>query len=456
MGASGGAHETRGDLCRPRLSNTSRAVLPHPGGASDVPFIVMAKPVGPICNLSCHYCYYLHKTSLFPRGERYRMSDEVLEAYVRGFIETSQGPLVHFVWHGGEPTLAGIDFYRRAVELQRRFLPQGWSCLNSLQTNGTLLNDAWCAFLGKQRFAVGISIDGPAHLHDASRPDHAGRPTHARVMRAFHLLRAHGIDPDVLCTLNALTATAPLDVYQFLLDEGVRWVQFIPVVERTPEGGVSARSVDPEAMGEFLCTVYDRWVRHDLHRIAVQGFLECLLVWSGHQPLLCTMQETCGRALVLEHDGDVYACDHFVDHAYRLGNVRSESLASLAGSAQQVSFGEDKHEGLTRTCRACPVLFACRGGCPKDRFTTAPDGELGHNYLCTGYKRFYMHVAPSMERIAALARERRPVASIMGELRDNDAAAVVQRWRHVGRNEPCPCGSGLKYKRCCLEPPRAR
>jgi uncharacterized protein len=242
------------------------------------PFVVMAKPVGPICNLDCGYCYYLGKTSLFRPHERFRMSDDVLAHYVRSFVGASPGPLVHFVWHGGEPTPAGRAFYQRAIEYQRRYLPEGWTALNNLQTNGTRLDDAWCTFLAEHRFAVGISIDRPAALHDASRPDRRGGATHERAMRGLRLFRNHGIDPDVLCTLNAGNVSAPLEVYRSFLDEGVRWLQFLPVVQRASAGGASARSVHPEAMGEFLCTVYDEWARHDLDRIGVHLFLECLAV----------------------------------------------------------------------------------------------------------------------------------------------------------------------------------
>ena len=285
-------------------------------------FVVMAKPVGPICNLDCGYCYYLGKTGLFPPGEHFRMSPQVLESYVSSFIASSPGPVVHFGWHGGEPTLAGIDFYRQVVELQDRYLPAGWRCLNNIQTNGTLLNARWCSFLAEHHFAVGLSIDGPANLHNASRPDRRGRPTHERAMRGLRLLRAAGIEPDVLCTLNALTAAHPTEVYRFFVDQNVQWVQFLPVVERAPGGGISQRSVTAEAMGEFLCTIFDEWVRHDVERIGVQNFLECFLVVTGKPANLCVMSRTCGRVLAMEHDGSVYSCDHYVDPAPRRGDER--------------------------------------------------------------------------------------------------------------------------------------
>ena len=409
----------------------------------------MAKPVGPICNLDCAYCYYLSKTGLFGKGEHFRMSREVLESYVSSFIAASPGPLVHFGWHGGEPTLAGIEFYRQVVELQDRYLPAGWRCLNNIQTNGTLLNERWCAFLAEHHFAVGLSIDGPAFLHDAFRPDRHGRPTHERAMKGLRLLRSAGIEPDVLCTLNALTAAHPREVYRFFVDQEVNWVQFLPVVERAPGGGVSGRSVTPEAMGEFLCTVFDEWVRHDVERIGVQNFLECFLVVSGKPANLCVMARTCGQVLAMEHDGSVYSCDHFVDVGHRLGEVTGDGLATLLASPEQLAFGKAKDDTLPAYCRACPVGFLCHGGCPKDRFATTADGEAGLNYLCAGYRRFYSHLLPHLARMAALARQGRPIFEIMSELEEIEHEDRV-RWQVAGRNDPCPCGSGRKYKHCCL------
>ncbi len=427
------------------------AAIPEPlSHRQPEPFVVMAKPIGPLCNLACDYCYYLGKTSLFPAGERYRMSDAVLEAHIRGFIEASPGPLICFAWHGGEPTLAGLDFYRRVVELERRHLPSGWRCINNLQTNGTRLDDEWCAFLAEHDFAVGLSIDGPARFHDRSRPDRRGHPTHARVMRGLARLRAHGIEPDLLCTLNARTAEAPLEVYRFFLDAGARWVQFLPVVERAAGGGVTDRSVAPAAMARFLCAIFDEWVRHDVSRIAIQNFAEALLVVSGTPANLCVMSETCGRVPALEHDGSVYACDHFVDPGHRLGNIVDDGLGALVGSPAQVAFGEAKRSSLPAVCRSCTVRFLCNGGCPKDRFGFGPDGEPGLNHLCEGYRVSFEHMLPTLERMVRLGRSGQGVAAIMAELAVEERAER-QRWRAASRNDPCPCGSGRKYKHCCLE-----
>ena len=412
------------------------------------PFVVMSKPVGPICNLKCGYCYYLGKTELFAPGEHFRMSPQVLESYVSSFIASSPGPVVHFGWHGGEPTLAGIEFYRQAVALQDRYLPEGWRCINNIQTNGTLLDARWCSFFAEHNFAVGLSIDGPASVHDASRPDRRGRPTHERAMRGLRLLRAAGIEPDVLCTLNALSAAHPTEVYRFFVDHKVQWLQFLPVVEKAP-GGVSERSVRPEAMGDFLCTVFDEWVRHDIEHIGVQNFLECFLVVTGKPANLCVMSRTCGRVLAMEHDGSVYSCDHFVDSAHRLGDVTRDGLAVLVDSPVQTAFGQAKSDCLPRCCRECPVGFMCHGGCPKDRLATTPGGEEGLNYLCAGYKRFYSHVLPYLRQMAALARKGRPIFAISAELEASEREDRL-RWRSTGRNDACPCGSGRKYKQCCL------
>ncbi len=416
------------------------------------PFLVMAKPVGPLCNLDCGYCYYLDKRALFPPGERFRMRPEVLEAYVASYIDASPGPLVHFVWHGGEPTLAGLDFYRLAVELQRRYLPEGWRCLNSLQTNGTLLDDKWGAFLAEHGFFVGLSLDGPAHLHDEGRRDRRGRSSHDRALRGLRVLRSHGIDPDVLCSLQARNVRHPLETYRFFLELGLTWLQFLPVVRRDERGRLDPWSVVPEAMGEFLCTVFDEWVRHDVGRVGVQNFLEPLLVVSGQPANLCVMAESCGRALALEHDGSVYSCDHFVAPSHRLGTI-ADGLGRLVESLDQVTFGQAKRDGLPGACRSCSVLALCNGGCPKDRFATAPGHEAGLNYLCTGYRRFYEHALPYLVRMRSLGLRGRPIAEVMGEL-ELAEAAERRRWRTAPRNALCPCGSGKKYKQCCL--PRQR
>ncbi len=413
------------------------------------PFLVMAKPAGPVCNLACGYCYYLPKRALFPPGEQFRMKPAILAAYISSYISSSPGPIVHFVWHGGEPTVAGLDFYRQVLALQTKYLPKGWQCVNNLQTNGTLLDEKWCRFLAENRFTVGLSIDGPAHIHNACRPDRRNRPTHDRVMRGLGLLRSSGIEPDVLCTLTSISAKEPQTVYRFFIDIGVKWVQFLPVVERRPDNAVSALSVAPDLMGSFLTTVFDEWVRYDVGRIGVQNFLECLLVMDGRPANLCIMSETCGAVLAIEHDGSVYSCDHFVSPEHRLGNVADDSLAGLLTSAAQTSFGLGKRDTLPEECRTCSVRKLCNGGCPKDRFAPASDGARSLNYLCAGYREFYVHVQPLLSQMVDLAHSGQPITTIMKRLEIQEHTDR-HRWNATGRNDPCPCGSGRKYKHCCL------
>ncbi len=410
------------------------------------PRVVIAKPIGPLCNLRCEYCYYLDTTSLFPTGERYRMGADTLEGYVRGVIAASDGPTVQFVWHGGEPTLAGLGFFERVVALQDRYLPDGWRCINNLQTNATLIDDAWARFLATHRFAVGVSLDGPPEYHDRERRDRRGGPTHERALRGYHRLREHGINPDVLCTINAANAVAPREVYHFFLDLGVRWLQFIPVVELDAANHPRENSVTPDGYASFLTTIFDEWIRHDVDRLDVQNFLECANVARGHPVELCVMAKRCGEVLAVEHDGSVYSCDHFVAPAHRLGSL-DDDLAALLSSPAQRAFGDAKFEGLSTQCRSCDVLAYCHGGCPKDRIA-AGDGEV-LNFLCGGYRRFYRHVRPHVERMVDLARAGRPPSAIMSELA-GDGHDVRHAVAVARRNDPCPCGSGRKFKSCCL------
>ncbi len=405
----------------------------------------MAKPVGPVCNLECTYCYYLDTRHLYSRPHQFRMSEATLESLIRQYIEASPGPIVQFVWHGGEPTLAGLDFYRTAVELQKRYLPQGWSCWNNLQTNGILLDDEWCSFLAEARFDVGISIDGTQWLHDMYRKDRSGHGTYELAVAAVRRLQAHGVQPDLLCAVTPAVAQEPIAVYRALRNLGTGWVQFIPIVRRTPDGRVTAESVSGEAYGHFLCAVFDEWLYHDLGNLNVQLFAETLLVLSGGATTLCWMAPTCGRVPVVEHDGNVYSCDHFVTSDYCIGNLSTSSLGELVDAPTQRRFGEDKRALLPTQCRSCPWLRLCHGGCPKDRFLTAQDGEPGLNFLCNGLRRFFAHAETPLRQVSELRRKRVRPETIKAQLR---AAALVQ-WKGVGRNDPCPCGSGRKAKDCC-------
>ena len=376
---------------------------------------VMLKPRGAICNLDCTYCYYLKKEDLYP-GSSFRMSDEVLEAFTRQYIESQQGPEVVFGWQGGEPTLMGLDFFRRAVTLQQKHAPPGVKVSNTLQTNGVQLDADWCRFFAKNDFLVGISIDGPKDLHDAYRVDKGGKPTFDAVMAGVRRLQEHGVEFNVLTTVHAANAPHPLRVYRFLRDElGTRFVQFIPIVER--KGAVaSPESVPSLAYGDFLCAVFDEWVRRDVGHTFVQIFDVALAAWAKQNPGLCIFQKTCGTALAMEHNGDVYSCDHFVTPSYLLGNIKDRALPVMVDSDDQRAFGAAKRMTLPRYCRSCEVRFACNGGCPKNRFISTPDDEPGLNYLCAGYKRFFTHVGPAMQWMAEALQDERPPAGIMAEV----------------------------------------
>jgi uncharacterized protein len=401
---------------------------------------VMTKPSGAICNLDCSYCFYLSKAELYP-GARFRMSDDVMERYVRQVLEAHDAPEVTLAWQGGEPTLMGLGFFRRVVEVAERYRRPDQRLLHTLQTNATLLNDEWAAFLAEHGFLVGVSIDGPPVLHDAYRVDKKGRPTSARALEGLALLRKHGAEYNLLCTVNAANAGHPLEVYRYLRDDcGGRFLQFIPVVEHTPTEAepvaVSERSVRPAEWGRFLVEVFDEWLRRDVGSVFVQAFDAALAAWAGVPPGLCVFSETCGDALALEHNGDLYSCDHFVSPEHLLGNINERHLVELVGSETQRRFGQDKRDSLPRYCWECDVRFACWGECPKNRFTTTPDGEASLNYLCAGYKEFFHHIDGPMHMMTALLREGRPASDVLGI------------FAGAPRNAPCPCGSGRKAKYC--------
>ena len=362
-------------------------------------FHVMLKPAGAACNLECRYCFYLRKQALYP-GVTSRMSDEVLEQFVRDYLFAQTASEVHFAWQGGEPTLMGLDFFRKAVELQRRYAPSGVKITNSLQTNGVLLNDEWCRFLKVERFLVGLSLDGPRDLHDAYRVNKRGQSTFEKVYRALKRLQRHGVEYNILCVVHRVNAMHPLRVYRFYKREGVQFIQFIPAVEGAPNGDVTEWTVSGKAWGDFLCAVFDEWVREDIGRIFVQLFEVALEAWLGREPSLCVHARTCGDCLAMERNGDLFSCDHYVSPDYYLGNIMQTSLGQMVASPFQRRFGTDKWDTLPRMCRKCDVLFACHGGCPKHRFIRTPDGEVGLNYLCEGYQRFFTHIAPYMQAMA--------------------------------------------------------
>jgi uncharacterized protein len=365
--------------------------------------LVMAKPAGPRCNLACAYCYYLSKDALFASSPPPRMADDLLERYIRERLEASGGPVTHFEWHGGEPTLLGLPYFQRIVELQKRHCPPGRGVHNGIQTNGTLLDPAWARFLAAEHFSVGLSLDGPAEAHDRFRTARTGQGSHQEAVRAFRLLKRHGVHTDVLCVLHAGNVGDANGVYGFFRGLGVTHLQFLPLV--VPAGAACAA---PEAIGAFLCSVFDQWIRQDLGRVVIQLFDEALRPAFGLDHALCLFRPTCGEVVVLEHDGGLYPCDHFVDAATRLGSLCERPLAELTALPELKAFGQRKRDTLPGRCRACDVLAWCHGGCPKDRIDLAPDGAP-LNRLCPAYRRFFRHCRPVMARLAAHLKAGRPL-----------------------------------------------
>lgn len=405
----------------------------------------MTKPIGPICNLDCSYCYYLEKEKLFPSHRKaadFRISDATLESFVRQYIQSQPNDVISFAWQGGEPTLMGIEFFRRVVELQKRFCPPEKRVENVLQTNGTLLNSNWCKFFKEHHFLLGLSIDGPRELHDRYRVTRGGKPSFDLVMHGLKLLKDHGVDFNTLTVVHRESAYHALDVYEFLREHGSGYMQFIPVVERftkseetelanppmlkvlSPELKVAPWSVEPLQFGLFLTDMFDQWVRRDVGKIFVQTFDVQLGIWAGRGAGLCIFAETCGGAMALEHNGDLYACDHYVFPEYRLGNIHQQTIREMVESPVQKKFGLDKQNSLPAYCRRCEVRFACNGECPKNRFAVTPDGEPGLNYLCAGYKHFLNHIRPHMEIMAQLINSGRPASGIMQIIAEREKAKV--------------------------------
>ena len=426
-------------------------------------FHLLAKPTGAVCNLDCSYCFFLSKEMLYP-GSRFRMADELLEQYLRQLIEAhARSPVVTVAWQGGEPTLMGVEFFRRSVELAEGLLRPGQQVEYTIQTNATLLDEEWASFFKEHDFLVGVSIDGPRELHDAYRVNKGGKGSFDQVIAGLEQLKRADVQWNALTTIHAANAGHGAEVYRFLRDEcGARFVQFIPIIERVAEADgegtvpwsswrdrplyvqrgerVTGRSVTAEQYGRFLIDVFEDWVRRDVGKVYVQMFDVALANWVGEPPSLCIHSETCGLALALEHTGDLYSCDHFVEPAYKLGNIKETPMLELVASQRQRKFGLDKRDTLPRYCLECDVRFACHGGCPKDRFIRTPDGEPGLNYLCVGYKAFFHHVDPAMRFMAEQLRHGLAPAEIIQRY----ASADAQR----GRNEPCTCGSGRKWKHC--------
>ena len=395
---------------------------------------VVAKPNGPVCNLNCEYCFYLEKQALFGPAETYRMCDDVLSAFITNYVTSQPTPIVEFVWQGGEPTLLGIDFFKRVIELQKQFSGTK-SISNSLQTNGTLLTGEWCDFLKKHNFMVGISLDGPKEVHDRYRRDRKSSGTFDRVMQGLRLLQKHQVEYNVLACVARETARHPLEVYRFFKDEGVEFIQFSPVVERLPDvrsrqhglrlaeppsldkeeeqTEVTAWSVIPEEYGDFLIAIYEDWVHHDVGKVFVMNFEWALNAWIGNPSPVCIHAKTCGRSVVIEHNGDVFACDHCVYPEYRIGNIRTDKLSAMVERSLQSGFGVSKETALPKWCRECKVLAACQGGCPKHRFAMTHYNEPGLHYLCEGYNKFFLHIRKYLRAMTQLLGNDLPVSYIM-------------------------------------------
>ena len=395
---------------------------------------VLAKPIGPICDIKCDYCFYLEKRGLFGSSEQYRMPDQVLAKYIEQYVAAQPGPMVEFVWHGGEPTLLGVDFFRRVVELQAPFRARK-EIGNSLQTNAMGLDDDWCAFFKANDFFIGVSLDGPREIHDLYRKDRHGKGTFDRVMRGVRLLHKHGVEFNALACVGRQTAYRPLDVYRFFKEAGIRYIQFTPIVERLPDEETQALglwlarpavldraepntqvtpwTVEPEKYGDFLIAIYEEWVRNDVSRVFVMNFEWALNAWIGNGSPICIFSRQCGRAVAMEHDGSVFACDHYVYPEYRLGNVLTDDLGRMVEASVASGFGPHKETTLPRYCRECDVLEACWGGCPKHRFAKSPSGEPGLHYLCPGYKKFFRHIRKYLHAMTQLLGEGLPVSLVM-------------------------------------------
>ncbi|MBE6039202.1 MAG: anaerobic sulfatase maturase [Anaerofustis stercorihominis] len=379
-------------------------------------FAVIAKPVGSRCNMRCSYCYYLEKDKFSVHKKQSKMNISVLESLIKQAIQANEGPVVSFTWHGGEPTMAGIDFFKKVVEIERKYLPDGWQVWNNLQTNGILINNEWCRFLRDNHFDVGLSIDGDELTHNKNRLDKSGRPTYAKVKKAAELLLANGIEADLLCTVTADSEKRPGEVYRALRELNTGWIQFIPVIVRNEDGSIDPISASPEGYGSFLCEVFDEWAYNDLGKVDVQLFAEISKIKAGSNAGLCYLAPTCGQVLIAEEDGGIYSCDHFVDDIHRLGYIPESEISSMIDGEFQQAFGNSKRESLTKECLSCEWLRYCNGGCLKDRISNSEDGEAGQYYLCKSLKMFFEQKMPILDRIMQLSREKHTPQQIMNIL----------------------------------------
>ena len=442
-----------------------------------VAFNIMAKPISAVCNLDCSYCYYLEKQYMYQEEEqKFRMNEQVLEKYIDEYIKWQNVPIVQFVWHGGEPTLLGIDYYRKILELQKKY-SRGRNVENVIQTNGTLIDDDWCRFLKENDFLVGISIDGPEHIHDRYRLNKTGAPTFRKVMKGIELLIKHNVRFNTMSVINDHNVKYPLEIYHFLKNVGSYYMQFTPIVERIAtnidensmnllagddkkENILAPWSVNAIEYGQFLSQIFDDWVTNDVGKYFVLTFDSILANWTGEMPSICVHAETCGHAGAIEHNGDLFACDHYVFPQYKLGNINTDSLVTMMFSQRQTKFGKAKRDALPLFCRECEYLFACNGECPKNRIIQTPTGESGLNYLCSGFRLFFAHVAPYMDFMAEELANKRTPANVMKWAKErkiikNEPQTIkISTPKQAKRantkpNDNCPCGSVKKYKMCC-------
>ncbi len=418
------------------------------------PFHLLVKPTGAVCNLNCDYCFYLTKRSLYPDEKSFKMTEDVLANLTKQYIEAQPDstPEINFGWQGGEPTLMGVDFFRKAIALQKKYARPGLRVTNGLQTNGVLLDEEWAEFLHQEHFLVGLSIDGPETLHNTFRRDKRGRGSFAAVMKGLESLRKHKVEFNTLTVVQRNNADHAAEVYDFLKSIGSTFLQFIPIVEPIGHGLAGERSVQPEQYGQFMNKIFDRWLKKDVGKIFVQKFDVMLGVVMGYPASLCVHSDVCGRSVALEHNGDLYSCDHFADPDHYLGNITDSSLAEMVDAKTQSEFGTNKSEALPNVCRKCKFLRYCYGACPKDRILDAAPAGSKLNFLCAGYQSFYRHSLPVFEKMAVCLRASRPARDY--QLVNSDGSIANQspasQKKKPGRNDPCPCGSGLKYKRCCM------
>ncbi|MCB8994892.1 MAG: anaerobic sulfatase-maturation protein [Bacteroidales bacterium] len=430
-------------------------------------FNIMVKPIGPVCNLNCSYCYYLEKKNLYPGKTDFRLDDGLLENFIRDYIANQDVPVVTFTWQGGEPTLLGIEYFENVIRLQKKYA-NGKTIENAFQTNGTRLNDEWCIFFKKNNILVGISIDGEEHCHDHFRLNNSGKPSFKEVMKGVSLLQKHKVDFNTLTVINSYNVRFALETYRFLKRIGSTFLQFIPIVERSvnkpdksgislvppsygSEATVTGWTVNASEFGQFMISIFDEWVRKDVGRIFVQLFDVTLANTVGAKPGLCVFSETCGDAMVMEHNGDLFTCDHFVYPEYFLGNISEKPMMDMVRSQMQFDFGINKRNSLPVYCLKCDVRHLCHGECPKHRFIDTPDGQAGLNYLCAGYKDFFHHTKPYMDFMAKELLAKRAPANVMNWIRNKESQVVKPVLPE--RNEACPCGSGKKFKNCCYGKP---